>query len=96
MAEYRLAPVAERDLEQIWHFTAKEWGVEQAHRYTDELTSAFEALAAAPDRVPACDDIRPGYRRRNVGRHTIYFRKTVYGIAIMRILHDRMDAARHL
>ena len=96
MAEYRLALTAQRDMEHIWRFTAQEWGGEQAHRYVDELTAAFVTLAEAPDRAPACDDIRSGYRRRSVGRHIVYFRKTSYGIAIMRILHDRMDAARHI
>jgi toxin ParE1/3/4 len=96
MAEYRLAPTAERDMEQIWRFTARKWGVDQAHRYTDKLTAAFGTLAEAPDRAQACDHIRSGYRRRNVERHAIYFRKTPRGIDIMRVLHDRMDAARHL
>jgi len=35
-------------------------------------------------------------RRRNVERHMIYFRITDYGIAIIRILHERMDAPHHL
>ena len=30
------------------------------------------------------------------GRHAIYFRITAYGIAVVRVLHDRMDAQRHL
>ena len=37
MAEYRLSPAAERDLEGIWKYTRSEWGVEQAERYTDLL-----------------------------------------------------------
>ena len=28
-------------------------------------------------------------------RNTIYFRVTDYGIAVVRVLHDRMDATRH-
>jgi toxin ParE1/3/4 len=35
MAEYRLSPAAERDLESIWKYTLGEWGLEQADRYTD-------------------------------------------------------------
>jgi plasmid stabilization system protein ParE len=31
-----------------------------------------------------------------VGRHWVYFRGEVKGIAVVRILHQRMDAARHL
>ena len=96
MADYRLAPSAERDLEHIWRTTAAEWSIDQANRYTDKLTAAFKALAETPDRAAACDHIRLGYRRRHVERHVIYFRKAPSGIDVMRILHDRMDAARHL
>ena len=96
MAEYRLAPAAERDLETIWTHTRQQWGVEQANRYIDILTAAFAELAQSPKIAPACDHVRPGYRRRNVERHMIYFRITTYGIAVVRILHDRMDTPRHL
>lgn len=96
MAEYRLTPAAERDLESIWVHTVREWGVEQAVRYIDLLTRAFASLAASPRAAPACDHIRPGYRRGSVERHMIYFRATDYGIAVVRVLHERMDAPRHL
>lgn len=96
MPEYRLAPAAERDLENIWIYTRRQWGTEQANRYTDTLTATFAELAQSPKTAPACDHIRHGYRRWNIERHMIYFRLTPYGIAIVRILHDRMDAPRHL
>jgi plasmid stabilization system protein ParE len=36
------------------------------------------------------------YRRYRVEWHMIYFRITTYGIAIIRILHGRMEALRQL
>ncbi len=96
MPEYRLTPAAERDLENIWLYTRQQWGEELADRYTAILANAFAELAQAPKTVPSCDHIRRGYRRRSVERHMIYFRVTDYGIAIVRVLHDRMDALRHL
>ena len=45
MAEYRLSPAAECDLESIWVYTIRRWGVEQANRYIDFLTAAFAELA---------------------------------------------------
>lgn len=96
MAEYRLSPAAERDLEAIWTHTVQQWGVAQASHYLDLLTAAFAELAQSPRTAPACDHIRPGYRRRLVERHMVYFRMTHYGIAVIRILHDRMDAPRRL
>jgi ParE toxin of type II toxin-antitoxin system, parDE len=35
MAEYRLSPAAERDLEGIWSYTNREWGQAQADLYID-------------------------------------------------------------
>ena len=96
MAEYRITPAAERDLELIWTHIRKQWGVEQANHYIDILTDAFAELAQSPKLAPVCDHVRPSYRRRNVERHMLYFRITTYGIAVVRILHDRMDAPRHL
>lgn len=96
MAEYRLTPAAVHDLEKIWIHTRQQWGVVQANLYIDTLTASFAELVLSPKTVPACDHIRPGYRRRSVERHMVYFRITAYGIAIIRILHDRMDAPRQL
>jgi len=96
MAEYRLTPAAEGDLESIWTYTVRQWGIEQADHYIDTLTTAFAELADAPKSAPTCDHIRPGYRRRSVEHHMVYFRMTDYGIAVIRVLHERMDAPRHL
>ncbi len=96
MSEYRLSPAAEQDLENIWYYTNEQWGIEQAHRYIDTMIAAFESLARSPQTAPSCDHIRAGYRRRNLEQHVIYFQVTAYGIAIIRVLHGRMDADRHL
>jgi len=55
MAEYRLTPAAERDLESIWTYTVRQWGVEQAARYIDFLTTAFAELADSPKTAPSCE-----------------------------------------
>jgi toxin ParE1/3/4 len=96
MAEYRLAPAAERDLEKVWTYTVQHWGLGQANRYIDIISTAFQELAQKPETAPACDHIRVGYRRHSVGRHMIYFKITTYGVVIVRVLHDRMDTFRRL
>lgn len=96
MAEYRLSPAAQHDLEQIFDYTVGEWGLAQAIRYTDLIEQTCVELAETPGSGVACEDIRPGYRRHIVQRHVIYFRVQTYGVAVIRILHDRMDALRHL
>ncbi len=96
MAEYRLSPRAQRDLDGIFDYTVARWGLPQAIRYTDRIEAASADLAEAPQRSQDCGNIRARYRRRNVERHVIYFRPTRYGIAVARILHQSMNAARHL
>jgi toxin ParE1/3/4 len=96
MAEYRLSPRAQRDLDAIFDYTVKQWGLSQALRYIDLIEAACASLAEAPQQSQDCAAVRAGYRRRSVERHVIYFRQTSYGIAIIRILHQRMDQARHL
>ncbi|WP_122604137.1 type II toxin-antitoxin system RelE/ParE family toxin [Pseudomonas viridiflava] len=96
MTEYRLAPAAERDLEAIWVYTFQEWGVGQANHYVDIITEAFAELEKKKKTAPACDHIRSGYRRRSIERHVIYFRATEYGIAVIRVLRDRMDVSRYI
>lgn len=51
MAEYRLTPAAENDLEAIWVHTLRQWGVEQANNYTDMLAKIFAELAQSPRRI---------------------------------------------
>ncbi|MEO6824623.1 MAG: type II toxin-antitoxin system RelE/ParE family toxin [Nitrosospira sp.] len=96
MAEYRLTPAAEQDLESIWVYTRQQWGMAQADQYIEILIEIFTKLANSPDIASVCDHIRSGYRRYGVARHILYFRTTDYGIVIVRILHDRMDASRHV
>ena len=96
MAEYRLSPKAQRDLDGIFDYTVAQWDLPQALRYTDLIEAACSGLAETPLQSQNCATIRPSYRRRNVEQHVIYFRQTSYGIAVIRILHQRMDAARHL
>jgi toxin ParE1/3/4 len=96
MADYRLSPRAQRDLEGLFDYTVERWGLPQAMRYLDLVEAACARLAEAPQQAQGCDHIRPGYRRRSVEQHVIYFQTTRHGIAIIRVLHQRMDAARQL
>ncbi|MDP1698384.1 MAG: type II toxin-antitoxin system RelE/ParE family toxin [Xanthomonadaceae bacterium] len=96
MADFRLTPAALRDLEGIWRYTVQQRGVTQAERYLDALNASFEALALAPFSASACDHIRPGYRRHGVERHAVYYRVEADTVIVVRVLHERMDAPRHL
>jgi len=44
----------------------------------------------------SAEDIRAGYRKIGVGSHVMYFREREGTLEIVRILHRRMDVARHI
>ena len=96
MPSYRLAPLAEQDMETIWKYSFEKWGINQANYYTDELVSAFEGLAVSSLQGISCDHIRVGYKFYRQRKHLIYFKTTNYGVAVMRILHERMLPRLHL
>lgn len=96
MPGFRLSPAAQADLEKIFDYTARQWGLEQAVDYTQLLANACATFAEAPARAQDCGHVRPGYRRGAAGQHLIYFRVEDDGIAVIRILHARMDTPRHL
>lgn len=96
MGSFRLSPAAQRDLDGIFDYTAEHWGVAQAIRYTTDIKDACASLADSPAQGRDCGHIRAGYRSRAVGRHTLYFKASPYGVAVIRILHERMDVGRRL
>lgn len=91
VAEYRLTPAAERDFDDIFTYTAQRWDLEQAFRYTQKLDEALQVLADSPTLGLDSGEIRAGYRRHIVGSHVVYFQRTGYGIAVIRILHGNMN-----
>ncbi|MGB4059319.1 MAG: type II toxin-antitoxin system RelE/ParE family toxin [Burkholderiaceae bacterium] len=96
MSDFQLTPAALADLEGIWRYTAEQWGVDQAERYLNELNQTFAALARAPKTAPGCDHIRPGYRCQFVEHHVVYFKLEGATLLVVRVLHERMDAGRHV
>ena len=95
MASYRLSPLAESDLEQIWLYTLNEWSLDQANRYYDQIMDAIEELASGQKQGRDID-IRDGYLKYPVGRHFVFFRRSDGMTDVIRVLHQSMDAGRHL
>ena len=89
-----LRPEALEDLFRIWDWSEQHWGEAQADRYVDDIRTAWNGLAAGTVRS------RPSrisdFRLKAVGSHVIYLLESDNAITVVRILHDRMDAERHL
>jgi toxin ParE1/3/4 len=90
------SPRAQIDLDEIWTYTAARWDAEQAERYLRQIQQAAVAITQAPDSGQPCEDIRPGYRKRHVSSHVIFYRTRPEAVDVVRILHQRMDFNRHL
>ncbi len=96
MTRLILSPRAQADLDEIWNYTAKHWGMEQAEVYVRQLETAIKSVAADPQLGRSCDGIRVGYKKYPAGSHVLFFCLTSAGIDVIRILHRHMDFNRHL
>ena len=94
--QYIISPRAQGDLDEIWTYTTKRWGVDQAEIYIREIGKHIEAVAARPAMGRACPEIRDGYHRYRAASHVLFYRLIDDGIDVVRILHERMDFGRHL
>ena len=93
MTRFTLSPEAERDVAEIWLYTADNWGLDQADRY---VLGIKDDLARADPNSPL---VRPidGLWRLKSGLHLCIFRRDSDSeIVVVRVLHERMDVARHL
>lgn len=91
-----LTPRAQRDLDEIWDYTADRWGLDQAETYTRQLWADIKAVAASPAIGRPCPEVRAGYHKHPSGSHVLFYRLIPDGIDVVRILHERMDHERHL
>lgn len=85
-----LSKLAERDLNEIAHYTRDRWGLRQAVGYIGELRSLCRRLAETPSIGRSCAGVRPGLHRMESGRHVVFYRMGAEGITISRILHQKM------
>ena len=101
----RMARQARRDLANILRHTLATFGHRQLEIYRITSDEALAALTEGPDILGsvARDAIVPGMRSLHIarngrrGRHFVLYR-TADGrvIEVVRVLHDRMDLARHV
>lgn len=94
--EIRIRPRARQDLKAIWTYTLERWGESQADLYLQQLDAGIRSLIDFPDIGESCEHIRAGYRKLQVNRHLIFYRRGERHIEIVRVLHQAMDVARHL
>ena len=95
MRELEFSTPAVRDLENIKIESETTWGRVQRERYIGDLELRIGRLRERPELGPPSRD-RPDLRRLIVGRHAVFYQFDELRIRIVRILHQHMDAPRHL
>ena len=73
MARFRFSRRAEADLLSIGDYTLRTWGKAQAARYFGELEDCCKTLAENPALGRKSDEVRPGLRRLEHGKHVVFF-----------------------
>ena len=92
MPSFELSPEADADLDDIFDYTARLWGADQAYKYLLDLDVCAEAMVAGERSFKSLDSFRRGMRMCRCQHH--------YIICVMRddepalvvaMLHERMD-----
>lgn len=90
----RFSLEAEEDLLEVWEFSRRQWGEEQADVYIDQILLRIGWLVGNPGLWHARPELGEGVHSYPAERHVIFFRRDENTIAIARILHGRMDPRR--
>jgi toxin ParE1/3/4 len=88
---HRLAPRAELDLDDIWHYLATNASIEVADRLVDSLTTRFFLLSRYPRVGRRRDHLRPGIRSFPVGEYIVLYRLERDDVLILRVVRGSRD-----
>jgi antitoxin ParD1/3/4/toxin ParE1/3/4 len=93
MSEFRIAPAARTDLQDIWNYYAFELeNVKAADRLRDELFARMRKLATSPGLGHFRLDLSAEpIRFSRVRRYLIIYRSEKSPMEIVRVLHSRRD-----
>ncbi len=95
MTIYKVSPVAQRDLIDIYVRGFREWGESKAEEYQVKLISRFQLLSENPD-IGHDVSIRPQLQRYELNPYVIFYRKFSYGVRIARVLYKNRAMEKYL
>lgn len=96
MPQLSITPQTESDLIQMWLYTCREWGGDQADKYLDQLELGMKQLLVHPLLGADYAHVLPGYRRLQIERHGVFYQVREQEVLVVRILHEDMDAPQRL
>ena len=90
MSFYRIARVAQRDLDEIWCYIGS-FNERAADGWLDSVEQCFKVLANQPQAGQARPDLAPTLRFLPVGNHLIFYQPIEDGVEIARVIHGARD-----
>jgi toxin ParE1/3/4 len=82
---------ATADLDEIWDYSERNWGREQALRYTSKIVARCNELVEGKT-IPLEIELKSGrYFRIRSGSHFIFIIEMPDQLQVVRILHPRQD-----
>jgi toxin ParE1/3/4 len=90
MSSYRLARLADTDLDEIADYIA-DHSPTAAIRQIERLHAKFSMLAMHPLLGQVCDDLRRNLRMFSVGSYVIFYTPCDDGIEVERVIHGARD-----
>jgi toxin ParE1/3/4 len=92
-----VTPIAREDIKGIGRYTQKNWGVRKRNLYLGALDKAIKGLADKRRLDRSRSNIKPGLRSCSCQEHVIFFKcDDQDNVAVLRVLGQTMDFARHL
>ena len=86
MVNYELTLLAQQDLDDLYVYGIRQWGLQRADTYYDALLNQLDQIAGDPFRYPRVDHIDTKARRRVFKSHAIYFELRSETVLILRII----------
>jgi len=96
MAFFRLTADAKASLMQIARYTQKTWGRRQRVTYLSMIDDCFCSLAENPMQGRSRLDLHHALRSHPAGKHIVFYIARQDHIAIVNVLHERMDPVKHI
>jgi toxin ParE1/3/4 len=93
---YQLSQEADNDLQEIYDYTAANFGADQAIKYLIGLDDLFHAVCAQPHTGRMRDEIRKGVRSSSYFSHIVFYRVLERHIRIVRVLHASRDIPKFI
>lgn len=92
MKRIRVADLAQRDLDEIWYYIARQsQSIELANSVVESLIDCFALFAHTPEAGTRRDHIEPGLRGFPAGKYVISYHEIAEHVVVSRVIHGMRD-----